>query len=199
MADKVTATGADSKFHIHPADQYVAQCVDVIDLGQRVEDFTGKPKKLSPKCALVFSTGERNPDTQEPMTVSAEFTVSLGEKANLRRFMETWRGKPYTDEQIEAGVEIDKMEGQWSLITVAHKRSGAGRDYAVISSAVGVPKAMRDSLPTLPPYRRPDFWATKKEEYAMAARAFRMEQGAPPTDDDYSQAPPHDDDDDLPF
>ena len=84
-----------AEFLPHPEGQFVAVCCDVIDLGEKVDDYPGTPPKLSPKCALVFRTGEKNADTSEAIDIAQEYTVSMGEKANLRKALESWRGKPY--------------------------------------------------------------------------------------------------------
>ena len=53
MSDRITATAAASLFKAHDEGQYVAQCVDTIDLGRKVQDFPGKVPYLAPTCALV--------------------------------------------------------------------------------------------------------------------------------------------------
>lgn len=198
MADTITAKGNDAKFRPHPDGQFVAQCVDAIDLGEKVEDYPGTPEKLAHKCALVFRTGEKNDETGDLIDIAQEFTVSMGEKANLRKALESWRGKPYSEAQITEGVPLHKLDGNWALIAVAHKQSGKGRTYAFIQSIVGVPSAMRQALPSFPSYTRADYWQTRKDEYLKAASAFRAKHAAPPTDDDFSQAT-DDSDADLPF
>lgn len=196
MADTLVAKGSDSKFKAHPEGQYPGLCVDAIDLGERVEQFAGKPAKLAHKIALVFRTGEKNADTGDFIDIGREFTLSMGDKANLRKFLEQWRGKPYTPAQVEAGVPLHKMVGNWALLTIAQKPSGAGRIYANITAAVGVPEMMRKSLPSFPEYKRAEWWQQRKDEYRAAAQAFRAEAGAPPSDED-DFAPM--DDSDLPF
>ena len=204
MPDTVTAKNSDVKFTPHPEDQFVAQCVDCINLGDKVEDYPGKPKKLTPKCALVFRTGAKNAETGKLIDVSREFTVSMGELANLRKFLESWRGKAYTDEQIDAGIPLDKLVGNWALITVEHKKSGKGRTYAIINSIVSVPKMMTDR-PSFPAYARDEFWAERKKEYAKDATALRAEfgvneEGDPlPQDSTDFADDTHEGDDDLPF
>ena len=179
MADKVTAKNSDAKFQSHPEGQFLGQCVDVIDLGEAVQDFADKPKYLAQKCALVFRTGEMNAGAAEAIDLTAEFTVSMGEKANLRKFLEQWRGKPYLPDEVEDGVPLDKLEGNWALLTVAHKLSKKGRTYAVIVSAVGVPKQMRSGLVSYTGYTRPDYLLQKKAEYSLEATAYRLSIGAP--------------------
>lgn len=202
MADAVTARDAGKKFLPHPEGGYAAVCVDVVNLGERVEQYAGKPERLVPKVAVVFQTGEVNPETGELHQVSMEYTVSMGEKANLRKFLEMWRGKKYTEEQAEEGVPIHKLEGAPGYITVEHKTSGQGRKYAILSSIIPLPKGM--VKPTLPAYTRPDFWAERKKANAEAAAKFK--QDAHPVSNGDKDGfdgfpPPHNDgdDDDLPF
>ncbi len=61
MADQITLTrsASTSQYAPHPEGQYAARCVDVIDLGERVEEFPGSPTKVVRKLALVFASGER--------------------------------------------------------------------------------------------------------------------------------------------
>lgn len=179
MADRIVAKNEASKFKPHPTGGFVAQCVDAIDLGEKVTDYPGTPKYLSPKCALVFRTGEKNDETGDLIDVAQEFTVSMSEKSNLRPFLESWRGREYTPEEADGGVPVDKLCGKWAYIQVGNKKSQKGRAYAVIMTAVAVPKGM--ALPTLPPYERAKYWEDRKEEYRKAADAFRAEIGA---DDD---------------
>ncbi len=199
MSDTINAKGSDSKFKPHPEGQFVGVCADTIDLGDRVEAFANTPPKLAHKCAIVFRTGERNEQTGEPIDISREFTVSMGDKANLRKFLEQWRGKPYTTAEVEQGdgVPLHKLTGQPALITVSHKQSGQGRTYANITACVGVPKQMRGSLPDVADYVRADYWATKKKEYAEGAQKFKADQG--PASDEFDDSQAFDDSDSLPF
>jgi hypothetical protein len=197
MPDMITATASDSKYTPHPEGQYPAQCVDVVDLGEYVQDFPGSEPYIGKKCALVFRSGEVNATTGEPIDIAREFTVSMGERANLRKFLEQWRGKAYTADEARS-VPLDKLCGNWGLLTVAHKVSGKGRAYATVVAIVGVPKQMQAALPSLPPYTRDqEWWGSKKAANAEAVRAFR---GQPAHDldsaDDY---PAPLDDDSYPF
>lgn len=198
MSDTITAKGSDTKFKPHTNGQFVGQCVDTIDLGDSVEQYQDQPKKLAHKCALVFRTGERNEQTGDFIDIAREFTVSMGDKAALRKFLEQWRGKPYTSEQVEAGVPLHKLTGQHGLLSIAHKVSGKGNLYATIAACVGIPKQMASSVEVYDGYLRADFWEQKKKDYAEAARLFRAEQSSP-DDADWSPGQQSPEDDDLPF
>lgn len=210
MADRISAKNSDSKFIPHPVGQFVAQCVDVINLGEKVEDYAGQPKKLSHKCALVFRTGEQNPETHDLIDIAGEYTVSMSEKANLRRMLETWRGKAYQEDELD-DVPLDKLEGQWAMIQVDQKTSSNNRRYARIISVTKVPKQMLAHLPAFELYERAKYWDEKKAAYAKERETFMAmiapepsgKRIASPTSfsDDGDPGPEYtgDDDDDLPF
>ena len=198
MSDPIMARGSESKFKAHEEGQYVGQCVDTIDLGEHVHSFAGDTSYLEQRCAIVFRTGVRNEETGDYIDVNKEFTVSMSEKANLRKFLEQWRGKPYTAEQVKAGVPLDKLTGNHALLSVAQKPNKAGtRVYSEITACVGIPTMMRSTVSNYTDYTRAEFWSTRKAEYAAEVVKFRAEAGALPAHED---APRIDDDDaGLPF
>ena len=198
-ADTINAKASDSKFKPHAEGQFVAQCADTIDLGEKVEKYQDQPAKLTHKCLLVFRTGQINQETGEPQDIAREFTVSMGEKANLRAFLEQWRGKKYTETQVEEGVPLHKLAGQYALISVGHNTSGNGKTYANIVTIAGVPEMMRKALPTFAAYTRDEYWTKRKKEYAEEARKFKTDAGVQPDSfEDFPDAPA-DEDDGLPF
>ncbi len=202
--DSITAKSSGKTFTPHPEGQFVAVCCDVIDFGEKVEEFVGTPAKLSHKCGLVFRTGELGEDGK-PIDVMREFTVSMNDKANLRKFLEAWRAKSYTEEQAQEGAPLDKLVGVGCLLTIEHKTSGAGRTYANVIGISPIPKQMASyALPSCVDYERPEYLTKRKDEYAEEARAFRATINAPKSgrsDDhafnDFPEA--QDGDDDLPF
>jgi hypothetical protein len=140
------------------------QCVlvDVIDLGMQQESYMGGPPKLKHKCALVWQIDEINPDTGKRFEMSKEFTVSMDEKANLRKFLGIWRGKSYTDEQAAEGAPLHKLYGVNGLMQIEHKQSKANPDrtYAQIVSVTQLPKGMAKLEPGQD-YERSEHWSKK--------------------------------------
>lgn len=192
-----------AQFQPHPEGQFAARCVDVIDLGEKVERFADKPEKLSHKVALVFHTGEKNVDGSA-IDLAKEFTLSMFELANLRKFLEAWRGKTFTDDEVEAGAPLHKLCGVTALVSVEHKTSGGGRTYANITSCTKLPKVMEPGAPIGDHYERPEYLIKRKADYATAAQDYKVRVGAiikgaipGPKDEDFDW----DDDstDDLPF
>lgn len=173
MADNVVVKEVPRP--IHEEGQYVALCVDCVDLGEYVVDYPNQDKYLAQKCALVFRTGETNEETGEPIDISQDFAVSMSDRGNLRKFLESWRGKKYTDEQRREGVPLAKLVGQHALLSIVHKESKQGRKYAVILSASPVPKQLKDALPEFTAYVRAPYWVDRKKANVDAATKFRAE------------------------
>jgi hypothetical protein len=199
MADEIFTTKEESKaYPIHPEGQFLATCVDVIDLGERVSEFAGRDKKLQRRVAFVFRTGEVDPETGKPLDIAKDFAMSMFKKSNdaqapLRKFLEQWKGKPFADEDAAANVALHKLEGRPVVLSIGHEawKSDPSKFNAVIVSAT-LPLPGTE-IPPVAPYTRSDYWGKRKEKYALAAQEFRKAIGA--------QKPKavSADDDDLPF
>jgi hypothetical protein len=188
--DQVTARGSDQKeWAKAPEGQHQGVLVDVIDLKMHPNVYMGVQKGMVHKCALVFQIDEINPDTGKRFELSRDFTVSMGEKANLRKFLGVWRGKSYTDQEAEEGAPLHKLEGVNALIQVEHKQSKSNpdRSYANIVSVTGIPKGLAKIAPK--DYERSEHWAKKIGE---------SDRPADVSFDDFPAAL-EDGDDDLPF
>ena len=204
MADEKTVRDDAPKTEPHPADQVAAVCVDVIDLGMTVEQFQNNQPEIKEKVVLVFRT-EAKRDGKH-LHIAQEFTASMGKKANLRKFLEAWRGTPYTeDEAKKQGIPLHKLVGIAALLTVAHRVSGAGNTYAFIQTITKLPRAMKDSAPPTDAYERAGFWSDRKAEYQAKAEKFLAAHPMPgstaaPARDDFSDQSEEDSEGDaLPF
>lgn len=172
MPDMIVAksSGNGQGFEPHPIAQCVVACVDVIDLGEKVEQFEQNPAKIVHKAALVYQSEEVNAEGK-PYEVTTEFTVSMHERAGLRKLLSAWRGKPYSEEEALAGAPLHKLVGVYGFASIIHKTSGAGRTYAKIDSLMPLPKRM-EKFP-LGEYERAPYWAERKAEYAAGVAKFR--------------------------
>lgn len=200
--DEVLAKDAASTFTPHSEGQHAVVCVDVVNLGVNVESFPGKPPREVAKVALVFASGERHEqvvDGDRPLKiVTVEMAQSANEKANLRKFLESWRGKSYTAEQAEAGLPITKLYGHPALVSIEHVLTRAKRRFAKIVSIGPLPAAMpKPDAALLTEYVRPQFFADRKAQYAETLAKHRAQTGdSIPTPEQPEGDEP---DSDLPF
>lgn len=174
--DQATAKDSGGSFEAHPEGQYAAVCADVVNFGIRVEDFPGSEPREVAKAALVFVSGQRQ-ENGELTIVTVEMTLSMHEKANMRRFLESWRGKSYSAQQAEAGVPLHKLQGQAALMSIEQITTKRGRLFAKVSSISPLPKDMEPPEPgLLEEYTRPTFLEERKAEYAAALAKHRGSQ-----------------------
>lgn len=177
MADNITVRG-DLGYTPAPEGQYQAVCADVIDLGERLEQFQGLTPKIVRKVAIVFQLSEINPDTKKPFEPSVEKTVTFGPASGLRKFLSQWRGKAYTDAEAAAGVPLAKLVGANCILQIEQKVSASGRTYAKVSNIM-------PPLPKMPKlqvtdYERSEHWLQRRADYAQEVQRFRAGLQGPP-------------------
>lgn len=181
MVDKLKMQDTSKgDFPKHPVGAFGARCIDVIDLGHSVVTFPGQKDYLAQKMVLVFYTGEYDENTGEPVTAAQEYTLSGSPKGNLRKVLESWRGRPYTDEEVRVnGFPLDSLYNVPVLVTVSEVKSKKGKGYAKITALSPLPKGM--VAPDLPSdYVRDDFWINRKTQYTLDVEAFYTKNGGRP-------------------
>jgi hypothetical protein len=80
-----------------------------------------------------FNTGMGSRPKMMPMSISKEYTLTMYEKGNLRKDLESWRGKGFTDTEANS-FDITKLLGVECMISVVHKTSKQGKEYSLIST-----------------------------------------------------------------
>lgn len=158
-----------------PEGSFRAVCVDGIYLGERLDQFPGRPAKIVAKYAFVFQVDEINPETGKRYEISKELTVSMHEKATLRKFLSQWRGKAYTDEEAK-GFDLARVVGACGISTVTHQTSAAGRVYGKLMSMTPLIRGMAKLEPL--DYERAPYWEERKAEYKAEVDGYRR---TPPT------------------
>lgn len=194
--DSAIAKDSGGSFEPHSEGQFAMLCVDVVNLGTKVEQYLNFEPKAVEKVAIVFASGEKHEAGLAIVTV--EMTLSMSEKANLRKFLESWRGKSYTAEQAEEGVPLHKLHGHPALTSIEHIKTKRGNTFAKVRSIGPLPKAMTPpSSDLLDEYERPNFFDDKKRQYAEDLARFRhtTDDEPPAPDDEYADEDP----DALPF
>ena len=124
-----------------PAGTYVARCYSMIQIGTTSYEWQGSQKQSNkiritfelPTEKKVFKEGEE----AKPYAISAEYGLSLHKKSKMRPILEGWRGKAFTDEEID-NFEVSKLVGVPAFLNIIHNEKG----YAEIASISRIPKGM---------------------------------------------------------
>lgn len=138
-----------------PAGVHVARCFSLVDLGTQLtsgqygekmqhkirigwelfgEDEEGKP-------LTILSDGK-----EMPLTISKSYTVSLHEKAALRKDLAAWRGKDFTDEEAKA-FDVSKLLGAYCMVNVTTSETN-GVTYTNVAGLTPLPAALKNSKPS---------------------------------------------------
>jgi hypothetical protein len=135
----IIATAGDSKLYTPaPVGAHQAVCVDVIDKGIVEVTYAGKTKKQH-KISLAWQIDETRDDGKR-FLVYKRYTLSLNEKATLRKDLESWRGKAFTRDE-EMGFDVEQVLGANCLISVQYNVSG-DKTYANVVAVMPLAKGM---------------------------------------------------------
>lgn len=145
-----------------------------------------------------------------PRSIWARYTFpGTHEKAALRKMLEQWRGKAFTDDEIRKGFPLSKILGQACILNLTADATPSGDIYNHISSVSKLMKGMKVDVPIqdqimfnimaddedlrnidkLPPFIQNRI----RESFEYKARS------AQPVDDEAAYAPIAADEEDLPF
>lgn len=141
----ITATNQTQERELTPAGNHVARCYSMIHIGTVEEEYMGDVKMMN-KARITWELPTelrvfKEENGEQPMVISKEYTLSLGDKANLRKDLDSWRGKALTDEEASK-FDITRLIGVPCMLNVIHKASKMGKMYATISAISPMPKGL---------------------------------------------------------
>lgn len=142
---------ATADFALCPAGNHVAICNAVVSLGlQPGSGMYPDPKyQVFLRFELPTEQIKYVKDGNEitgPMTIGRTFTASMNEKANLRKFIESWFGKKFPSNEAAADFDLAAVIGKKCLVNVTHTEKGE-KTYANIANATPIPKGMTAEYP----------------------------------------------------
>lgn len=205
---------ATADFEIVPAGNHVGICNALIDLG--IQPGSGQypaPKhQVYIRFELPTERVKYTKDGKEiegPMSIGRAFTASMSEKANLRKFLESWFGKKFPNDEAAADFDVQQILGRKCLLNVTHTEKG-GKTYANIANATPIPKGMsadykqhNQSLyfslntPDQVVYQSLPQWIQKKIDSRITEDSMAASYASGKVDE--RNPPPHDFDEEIPF
>ena len=164
MSIVVKETGGGFERQLPEAGMHHAVCSKVFDLGLQLETYNSETSQKH-KGLVVWELDETIKDESSEyfgkrLLVQKEYTLSLNEKATLRADLEAWRGREFTEEELQ-GFDIEKLLTVQCQLNIVHKTSKSGNVYAKV---VGIAPAGKDA-PILVPELADDWcpdWIKQK-------------------------------------
>lgn len=140
----IVSSNGGGKLPLHPTGAYPFRCVRIIDLGTQQSEYKGRARSVR-KVRLVWESPEVMGDEAgdfagKPFLVTQDFTQSLSDKAALRQALESWRGRPFTQQELR-GFDLADVLGKPCMLNIVHNTKGENT-YANISSIMPLPKGM---------------------------------------------------------
>lgn len=147
-----------------------AVCCAVWDLGLQ----KGFQDKIQHKIIIAWEIEQKidNPDSEyhgKPYMLTKKYTLSLGEKATLRKDLESWRGKPFGKEELESGFDVERLYGINCLLGIAHEpdRNDPSKSYARVTAILHPVKGMEKMMPVRGKDELPPKWVQEKIAQAL--------------------------------
>ena len=131
----------ETKREIVPSGTHIARCYSMIHIGTVEWEYAGETKYTN-KIRITFELPHEMRDfggEEKPMVISKEYTLSLHEKSNLRRDLEWWRGRSFSNQELSS-FDITNVLRSSCNVSVIHKTSKSGNEFAQIGSISSMTK-----------------------------------------------------------
>ena len=113
-----------------PEGLHSAVLVDCVNLGIVAGAYGAKHK-----VRLVWQLDALDEEHGRRFDVARVYTLSLHERAALRKDLESWRGKKFREIELD-GFDLEKLLGVNAQVQVTHDISDDGTMYANVSTVV---------------------------------------------------------------
>ncbi len=161
-----------------PTGVHSAVCARYYDLGMQ-PGFEGQPTH---KVVMLWEIDERyqaGDYAGNRMRVSKTYTASLSSKANMRKDLESWRGRPFTEQELE-GFDLDKILGAQCTLNLTEVTTKAGKKWTTVAAIMPPLKGVETMVPETPADYVPE-WVKK----ILDTQADTVSpEGQMPADDD---------------
>jgi hypothetical protein len=136
---------AGGDFEIAPEGVFLARCYKMVDVGTQTETGqfgTKENRKIYLYWELLQTADgeEIKMENGEPFSIFNQYKLSMHPKANLRKHLDSWRGKKFTDEEA-ADFDVTKLLDKFCLLQITHSTSKDGqKTYANVDGIMTTKK-----------------------------------------------------------
>lgn len=133
----------NSKFPPIEPGTYPAVCCGVLDVGEHYSELYDKTSR---KVLIMWELPTEivhTDDGDKPRTISETYSASLGDKASLRKMLESWRGKQFTSDELK-GFNVANLLGVGCNINIINIEGKEGKTFAKVQA---VTRPLKGSAP----------------------------------------------------
>ena len=139
-----------SSFERCPSGAHLARCYRIVDVGTQKSEYLGKIKYLH-KVMLCWEIHGVNDDGTpirmkdgRPFAIFKNYTLSWSDKANLRLDLQSWRGKPFTQEELRR-FDLKTILGAWCMLNIIESDGQDGKTYSNVKGVTPVPAMIKQN------------------------------------------------------
>jgi len=133
-----------------PSGMHLARCYRIVDLGTQKTEYMGQVKYLH-KVMIgweIHGTDDSGKPLkmkdERPFAIFKNYTLSWSEKANLRLDLQSWRGKPFTEEEMRR-FDLKNILGAWCMLNVIERAGQDGKTYSNVNGVTPVPAIIKQN------------------------------------------------------
>jgi len=133
-----------------PPGAHLARCYRIVDVGTQKSEYLGEVKYLN-KVMLGWEIHGVNEDGTpirmkdgRPFAIFKNYTLSWSDKANLRIDLQSWRGKPFTQEELRR-FDLKTILGAWCMLNVIEREGHDGKQYSNVNGVTPVPAMIKQN------------------------------------------------------
>lgn len=138
---------AGGDFEIAPEGVFLARCYKMVDVGTQTE--TGQFGTKENRKIYLYWELLQDDDGEEvrmtdgqPFSIFNSYKLSMHPKSNLRKHLDSWRGKKFTEEEA-ADFDLTKLLGAFCKLQITHSTSKDGqKTYANIEAIMTTKKKL---------------------------------------------------------
>jgi hypothetical protein len=145
------AEDSGTSFERCPPGLHLARCYRIIDLGTQKTEYMGQTKYLH-KIMLGWEIHGTKDDGSplkmadgRPFAIFKNYTLSWSEKANLRLDLQSWRGKPFSQEELRR-FDLTNVMGAWCMLNIIERPAKTGNNvYSNVDGVTPVPALIKQN------------------------------------------------------
>ena len=106
-----------------PTGSHLARCYRIVDLGTQKNEYMGEvttQRKIMIGWEIHGTDDNGQPIKMRdgrPFAVFKNYTLSWHEKATLRRHLQAWRNKPFSQEEMRR-FDVETILDKWCMVTI---------------------------------------------------------------------------------
>lgn len=162
----------DKEYEPLPTGLQPAICINYFDLGFQ-RGYNNRPQH---KVVLLFELEAKRTDGSR-FLATKKYTATLGDKANLLKDLQSWRGVAFTTEEL-LGFDLNRIKGKPCQLNLVNTTKSNGENYALIDSVLPPPRNWQPFQTETGPDYIPE-WVLEAMETQLPAPDSTRRQAAP--------------------